>query len=408
MQTSPPPPASTARPLPGRAAWLRRWLTGAPAHAGEPLVGHRIDWLRAVPFLALHAGCLGVLWVGISPVAVAVATLLYVVRMFAITGFYHRYFSHRAFRTSRPLQALAAIVGASAVRLDGGPVPRHRHHHNAWLVLLTFGEGWHNNHHFYPGSARQGFRRARHAAGLGQIHPAPRLRAIEGRTGGLAMTPNHHPDASTLLAFSAGALPEAFAAVVAAHLDVCDECRGQLALADRIGGHLLVQQDGAPLPDDARERLRARVLAEGAPHPRPVAPPPASPTTTADDALPRTLQPYFGRRYSDLRWRMIGPGIHYVRADRVDDGHLMLLRTAPGRSVPMHTHGGSELTLILRGAYRDAIGHFAPGDVADLDSDVEHQPVTVPGVPCICVAATDAPLRFSGWMARMLQPLFKL
>ena len=110
-QTSPPPPASTARPLPGRAAWLRRWLTGAPAHAGEPLVGHRIDWLRAVPFLALHAGCLGVLWVGISPVAVAVATLLYVVRMFAITGFYHRYFSHRAFRTSRPLQALCALVG---------------------------------------------------------------------------------------------------------------------------------------------------------------------------------------------------------------------------------------------------------------------------------------------------------
>ena len=74
----------------------------------------------------------------------------------------------------------------------------------------------------------------------------------------------------------------------------------------------------------------------------------------------------------------------------------------------MHTHGGSELTLILRGAYRDAIGHFAPGDVADLDSEVEHQPVTVPGVPCICVAATDAPLRFSGWMARLLQPLVKL
>jgi putative transcriptional regulator len=219
------------------------------------------------------------------------------------------------------------------------------------------------------------------------------------------MTPNHHPDASTLLGFSAGALPEAFAAVVATHLDVCGECRGQLALADRIGGHLLVQQEGAPLPDDAREHLRTRVLAEGAPAAIRPAPRPAPAT---DDALPRTLQPYFGRRYADLRWRMIGPGIHYVRADRVDDGHLMLLRTAPGRSVPMHTHGGSELTLILQGAYLDAIGHFAPGDVADLDSDVEHQPVAVPGVPCICVAATDAPLRFSGWMARLLQPLFKL
>ena len=218
------------------------------------------------------------------------------------------------------------------------------------------------------------------------------------------MTPNHHPDPSTLLAFSAGALPQAFAAVVAAHLDVCDACRGQLALADRVGGHLLVQQEGAPLPGDARERLRARALAEGAPSPqRPVPPPPP-----AAGELPRTLQPHFGRRYADLRWRMIGPGIHYIRAERVDDGHLMLLRTAPGRSVPMHTHGGSELTLILQGAYSDAIGHFAPGDVADLDSDVEHQPVTVPGVPCICVAATDAPLRFSGWMARMLQPVFRL
>ena len=66
----------------------------------------------------------------------------------------------------------------------------------------------------------------------------------------------------------------------------------------------------------------------------------------------------------------------------------------------------SELTQILRGAYDDSLGHFAPGDVADLDSDVEHQPVTTPGVACICVSALDAPLVFSGWFARKLQPLF--
>jgi len=219
------------------------------------------------------------------------------------------------------------------------------------------------------------------------------------------MTPNHHPDASTLLAFSAGTLPQAFATVVAAHLDVCVRCKSQLALADDIGGQLLVQQEGASLPDDARERLRARVLADGKPLPPPR---PASRPPVSGGDLPPRLQPYFGQRYADLRWRMLGPGIHYVRADSVDDGHLMLLRTAPGRSVPMHSHGGSELTLILQGAYRDAIGQFAPGDVADLDSEVEHQPITVPGVPCICVAATDAPLVFSGWIPRLLQPLFKL
>ena len=88
--------------------------------------------------------------------------------------------------------------------------------------------------------------------------------------------------------------------------------------------------------------------------------------------------------------------------------HLILLRSAAGRSIPMHSHGQNELTMILQGAYDDTLGHFAPGDVADLDCDIEHQPVTAPGVPCICVAATDAPLRFSSWLARMLQPLFRL
>jgi stearoyl-CoA desaturase (delta-9 desaturase) len=225
-----------------------------------------------------------VLWVGVSSIALIVALALYAVRMFAITGFYHRYFSHRTFRTSRVLQFVFALIGASSVQR--GPLwwaAHHRNHHrhadtaadphspgvhgfwwshagwfltrggfrtdwsripdlarypelrwldrydtvvpvllasalfgvgallervaphlgtsgpqllvwgffvstvvlfhatvtinslahrfgrrrfdtrddsrnNLWLALLTFGEGWHNNHHFFPGTARQGFR----------------------------------------------------------------------------------------------------------------------------------------------------------------------------------------------------------------------------------------------------------
>lgn len=85
-----------------------------------------------------------------------------------------------------------------------------------------------------------------------------------------------------------------------------------------------------------------------------------------------------------------------------------MLKIAPGKSLPMHGHGGTELTQVLRGAYDDRLGHFAPGDMADLDSEVEHQPVTIPGVPCVCVAALEAPLRFRGWLARKLQPLVGL
>ena len=89
-----------------------------------------VDWFRIVPFLALHLTCLAVIWVGWSWFAVAVAVGLYLLRMFAITGFYHRYFSHKSFKTSRFVQFLFAVLGNSAVQR--GPLwwaAHHRHHH---------------------------------------------------------------------------------------------------------------------------------------------------------------------------------------------------------------------------------------------------------------------------------------
>jgi stearoyl-CoA desaturase (delta-9 desaturase) len=92
----------------------------------------RVDWLRIVPFVALHAGALAAFWVGASAIAVAVAATAYVVRMFAVTAFYHRYFSHRAFRTSRGVQFVGALLGASATQR--GPLwwaGVHRQHHRS-------------------------------------------------------------------------------------------------------------------------------------------------------------------------------------------------------------------------------------------------------------------------------------
>jgi stearoyl-CoA desaturase (Delta-9 desaturase) len=85
---------------------------------------------RLVPYIVLHIGCLLVLWSGWSWAAVGVAVLLYVVRMFAITAFYHRYFSHRAFKTSRFMQFIFGALGNSS--LQRGPLwwaATHRHHH---------------------------------------------------------------------------------------------------------------------------------------------------------------------------------------------------------------------------------------------------------------------------------------
>ncbi len=107
--------------------WFDTTSDTPPAEGDES----RVDWLRVVPFIGLHVTAIvGLFLVGWSWVAVGVAAGLYAIRMFAITGFYHRYFSHKTFRTSRPMQFLMAIVGASSVQR--GPLwwaAHHRNHH---------------------------------------------------------------------------------------------------------------------------------------------------------------------------------------------------------------------------------------------------------------------------------------
>lgn len=261
-----------------------RWFDSSQTKVStDPADAYRVDWVRVLPFVALHVACVLVVWAGFSWIALAVALALYAVRMFGITAFYHRYLSHRAYRLGRGTQFVFALLGAAAAQR--GPLwwaAHHRNHHrvsdgpddphsplragfwwshagwflarvhfktrlelvrdwarvpelrfldrfdalvpialagatyllgwclerwapglgtngfqmfvwgflistvvlyhatftinslshtfgsrrfetrdasrnNVWLALLTFGEGWHNNHHHYPRSARQGF-----------------------------------------------------------------------------------------------------------------------------------------------------------------------------------------------------------------------------------------------------------
>ncbi len=90
----------------------------------------KIEFFRILPFILLHLACFTVFFVGFSATALIIAVMLYALRMFAITGFYHRYFAHKAFKTSRPVQFIFAFLAASSAQR--GPLwwaSHHRHHH---------------------------------------------------------------------------------------------------------------------------------------------------------------------------------------------------------------------------------------------------------------------------------------
>ena len=113
-------------------AFIRWFDTAAKVPSVEAVAAtpDRVEWLRCMPFVILHVACLGVIWVGWSPVAVISCLALYVIRMFFVTGFYHRYFSHRSFKASRPVQFLMALAGATTVQRGAlWWAAHHRHHH---------------------------------------------------------------------------------------------------------------------------------------------------------------------------------------------------------------------------------------------------------------------------------------
>jgi hypothetical protein len=99
---------------------LLRWVDSeAGAAHVPPGDGNQVEWLRIIPFVILHGMCLGVIWVGWSWVAVATASVLYFVRMFAITGFYHRFFPTRP--TGRTASGSSSSLFSEARRFNAGP-----------------------------------------------------------------------------------------------------------------------------------------------------------------------------------------------------------------------------------------------------------------------------------------------
>lgn len=207
----------------------------------------------------------------------------------------------------------------------------------------------------------------------------------------------HHVPDNLLIAYASGSLGHAFSLVVASHVSLCPDCRASLEAHCAVGGALLDDDSGASVDQAIKSDLMRRlddVADESAPVYGRVGPLPGPVVAELGGAAPR--------------WRPLGFGVRQHILSNTAEGSVRLLSIPAGQSVPDHSHGGLEMTLVLQGSFSDETGRFETGDVEIADEHLEHTPVAGAGETCICLAATDAPLQFRSLVPRILQPVFRI
>ena len=217
------------------------------------------------------------------------------------------------------------------------------------------------------------------------------------------MTLHHHPSDALLLDYASGSLGEAWSLAIATHLAFCPVCRHAVSRWEAVGGSLLhvtapaavdsEMIDGVLARIDALEDETEMVVGRNADrHETPI--------------LPQPLRGYLGGDVDTLDWQRLGLGAYQLLIPMDEEGvTARLLKIPAGRPVPEHSHRGLEVTLVLSGAYGDATGTYTKGDIQEADDSLEHQPIAAPHEDCICLAVTDAPLRFRSLAVKMLQPI---
>ena len=211
----------------------------------------------------------------------------------------------------------------------------------------------------------------------------------------------HHLTDEILMAYSAGTLPEAFNLVVATHISLCDECRAAADSYDALGGAVLEDQEVVTISDGAL-KATLKLISE--------MPKDAIKTMHArkPGIFPAPLQDYVGGDADSVEWRSVGMGVKQAALKASKEASVRLLYIPAGVAMPDHSHKGKEMTLVLQGAFSDEDGRFARGDIEIADQELHHHPVAEEGEDCICLTATDAPLKFNSLIPRIAQPFLRI
>lgn len=191
-----------------------------------------------------------------------------------------------------------------------------------------------------------------------------------------------HPAPETLAGYASGAMKTGARLVLGVHLQACPACRREVERLEMIGGALLASEPAAGLTPNALDRALAAIE-------RP------------DRAEPKRMT------LADMTrgvWLPIGVGAALKPLPKVADPgeRLFLIRAESGRHLPEHGHTDMERLVVIAGAFEDDQGRYGPGDLVERGPDDRHRPLAYGGETCVCLSASDGPIKLTG-LARLAQ-----
>jgi len=214
----------------------------------------------------------------------------------------------------------------------------------------------------------------------------------------------NHPGEELLSSYSAGSLPLGQGLCVAAHIEFCGSCCQNLQRLDKVGGELLQQLNPAKVSCDVKNAVLKEIderldSIESDDH---------DVAYYGDSSIPVCLRQFVKTSYQNLSWQRVARSIHNIELFRDgESAKIELLKIKPSGSATTHSHLGDEYTVILEGSFSDEDGLYQQGDFLIRNSHHVHTPVATRDKDCICLAVSEAPLQFTGFFNRLLNPLIR-
>ena len=215
-----------------------------------------------------------------------------------------------------------------------------------------------------------------------------------------------HPDIRFLTDYAAGSLPPSQAICVAAHLHYCGHCRAAVEGMVNVGSTLFTALEPVAPTEGLFDQIMSRVDAV-----KPASTDteqPAEAVPARKSYLPKVISNFVSEGLDQLNWHNIGKSFRYSYLDMKDSlRETSLFFINAGGKIPRHTHGGDEITVVLKGSFSDQDGCYRVGDFILRTRGEKHKPVAAQDEDCLCISTLDAPIRMTNWFYKLLVPLFK-